>query len=91
MPVFREARGIPSSPILIFLCATSVSSVSLWLISLSTTETQRTQRLHREDPLGYGPKRCRYSTDQTNPKIRCRKSPGGMLPRPFVSTSTQSL
>jgi SAM-dependent methyltransferase/dephospho-CoA kinase len=31
------------------LCATSVSSVSLWLPGLNTTtETQRTQRLHRE-------------------------------------------
>src|SRR6185369_15533756 len=35
------------------LCATSVSSVSLWLMNSEynhTTETQRTQRLHREIP-----------------------------------------
>src|SRR6185369_12878422 len=35
-----------------FLCATSVSSVSLWCgftRNSSTTETQRTQRLHREE------------------------------------------
>src|SRR6185295_14168629 len=35
-----------------FLCATSVSSVSLWLTNswqILTTETQRTQRLHREE------------------------------------------
>ncbi len=31
-----------------FLCATSVFSASLWFISSLTTETQRTQRLHRE-------------------------------------------
>jgi hypothetical protein len=38
--------------ILGFLCATSVSSVSLWCgftRNSSTTETQRTQRLHREE------------------------------------------
>ncbi len=35
-----------------FLCATSVVSVSLWCVfarNSSTTETQRTQRLHREE------------------------------------------
>src|SRR6185503_17063090 len=32
-----------------FLCATSVSSVSLWLKGGITTEAQRTQRLHREE------------------------------------------
>jgi hypothetical protein len=35
-----------------FLCATSVFSVSLWLMNSEqkhTTETQRTQRLHREE------------------------------------------
>jgi hypothetical protein len=35
-----------------FLCATSVFSVSLWLINLQqtlTTEAQRTRRLHREE------------------------------------------
>ena len=35
-----------------FLCATSVCSVSLWCVfarNSSTTETQRTQRLHREE------------------------------------------
>ena len=34
------------------LCATSVFSVSLWFVVTrhsSTTETQRTQRLHREN------------------------------------------
>ena len=38
-----------------FLCATSVFSVPLWLFLLRqslTTETQRTQRLHREDGSG---------------------------------------
>ena len=35
----------------LFLCATSVSSVSLWWIVLLTTETQRTQRLHRENRI----------------------------------------
>src|SRR6185436_5676709 len=38
--------------ILGFLCATSVSSVSLWCgftRNSSTTETQRTQRLHRNE------------------------------------------
>jgi hypothetical protein len=36
----------------LFLCATSVSSVSLWLMDSQrqlTTEAQRTQRLHREE------------------------------------------
>ena len=33
-----------------FLCAASVFSVSLWLIlRITTTEAQRTQRLHREE------------------------------------------
>ena len=35
-----------------FLCATSVSSVSLWCVfarNSSTTETQRTKRLHKEE------------------------------------------
>ena len=35
-----------------FLCATSVSSVSLWLMKTGqklVTETQRTQRLQREE------------------------------------------
>ena len=35
-----------------FLCATSVSSVTLWCVftrNSSTTETQSTQRLHREE------------------------------------------
>ena len=35
-----------------FLCVTSVFSVSLWCVfalNSSTTETQRTQRLHREE------------------------------------------
>src|ERR1044072_550708 len=32
-----------------FLCASSVSSVSLWLKSCFTTETQRAQRTHREE------------------------------------------
>src|SRR6185369_3324276 len=43
--VVRELCGLA------FLCATSVSSVSLWCgftRNSSTTETQRTQRLHRE-------------------------------------------
>jgi hypothetical protein len=38
--------------VLRFLCATSVFSVSLWLMNSEqkhTTETQRTQRLHREE------------------------------------------
>ncbi len=39
----------------------------------------------------HGPKRWRYSTDHTNPQIRCLKSPGGIVPRPLVRTSTQSL
>jgi hypothetical protein len=37
-----------------FLCATSVFSVSLWCVfarNSSTTGTQRTQRLHREEKL----------------------------------------
>jgi hypothetical protein len=43
-----------SSKVLVlrFLCATSVLSVSLWCIfalNSSTTETQRTERLHREE------------------------------------------
>jgi len=36
----------------VFLCATSVFSVSLWFAWFSakiTTEAQRTQRLHREE------------------------------------------
>src|ERR1043165_1891018 len=40
----------PSKRIITFLCATSVFSVSLWLMNSEqkhTTETQRTQRLHR--------------------------------------------
>ena len=38
----------------LLLCATSVFSVSLWLMNPDqkrTTETQRTQRLHRENPI----------------------------------------
>src|SRR6185369_11298069 len=38
----------------LILCATSVFSVSLWLMNSEqkhTTETQRTQRLHREEGL----------------------------------------
>ena len=35
-----------------FLCETSASSVSLWFVLLKlTTETQRTQRFHREARL----------------------------------------
>src|SRR5262245_38523519 len=40
--------------IIVLLCATSVFSVSLWLERTAkdfTTETQRTQRSHRENPL----------------------------------------
>jgi len=39
----------------LLLCATSVFSVSLWLTEFAaklTTETQRTQRLHREEHVG---------------------------------------
>src|ERR1043165_8579125 len=44
--------GPGQNHLLRFLCATSVFSVSLWCIfarNSSTTETQRTQRLHREE------------------------------------------
>src|SRR6185369_9769090 len=48
---FRTLTWINSCGIMfkLLLCATSVFSVSLWLPL--TTETQRTQRLHREDIL----------------------------------------
>ena len=43
----KQAKGFTT-----LLCAISVFSVSLWLIAsplTNTTETQRTQRLHRDD------------------------------------------
>jgi hypothetical protein len=43
--------------VLRFLCATSVFFVSLWLMKSEEkhiTETQRTQRLHREEPTVIG-------------------------------------
>src|ERR1044072_5182843 len=42
----------------LILCATSVFSVSLWLMQYLTTETQRTQRLHR-DKIKRSRRRCR--------------------------------
>src|SRR5690242_8913821 len=46
-----------------FLCATSVSSVSPWLSS--TTEAQRTQRLHREESQPVATQRRIESTMMT--------------------------
>src|SRR5215212_2490985 len=51
VPHAKKLRTLFSSGLIeLLLCAISVSSVSLWLIPPSkvTTETQRTQRLHRE-------------------------------------------
>src|ERR1043165_5898024 len=49
------------------LCAASVFSVSLWLMTSEqkhTTETQRTQRLHREVGVGTLEKSCFLITDR---------------------------
>jgi hypothetical protein len=57
-----ERRGLRTGavaqkvPTYWFVCATSVFSVSLWRVfarNSSTTETQRTQRLHREEGLAF--------------------------------------
>src|ERR1043165_37851 len=49
---YSEVALMAKVPGLRFLCATSVFSVSLWCVfarNSSTTETQRTPRLHREE------------------------------------------
>ena len=50
------------------LCAFSVFSVSLWLITQITTETQRTQRLRREKEKRCLP-RLQLSHRNSNPVL----------------------
>src|SRR6185503_5615570 len=54
VPNGSTARLCTKSLYTLILCATSVFPVSLWCVfarNSSTTETQRTQRLHREEGL----------------------------------------
>src|ERR1043165_9799343 len=63
---------MPQVLVLSLLCATSVFSVSLWCVfagNSSTTETQRTQRLHREILLN---SRRPTVTGFSSPYLYCR-------------------
>src|ERR1051325_7459317 len=62
----------------VLLCATSVFSVSLWLLYsafLITKETQRTQRLHREIKLCWSLRELSDSNFQSSQRIFVLKLP----------------